>query len=290
MSFGKKVTIAHLSDLHIAGKSDRHQLARLERMFEEFVHRGYDHLVMTGDLIDTASPADWEILREALERNGLFDWNKTTLIPGNHDLINLEEEMRIYNALNPIDGSRKKRVEGRIRAFDAIFRPLISGDGEAGAGLPFVKVMRFGEMSISFVAVNTVDPWSPTDNPLGARGSVWPQTLQALSDPQVAQALDGSFVIGLCHHAYKVYGTGAMIDQAFDWTMQFRNRDDYLRMMKMLGSNLVLHGHFHRFQVYSVGGVTFINGGSFRYFPKRYGELVIGADGEWSHRFVNVVW
>lgn len=259
-------------------------------MFEEYLSRGYDHLVMTGDLIDTASPADWAIIREALERHGLFDWNKTTLIPGNHDLIDLEEEMRFYNALNPDDGSRRRRVEKRLQEFDAMFRPLISGDGQAGAGLPFVKVMRFGEVSISLVAVNTVDPWSSTDNPLGARGSVSRQTLRALSDPQVIDALDDSFVIGLCHHAYKVYGTGALVDQAFDWTMEFRNREDYLMMMKKLGASLVLHGHFHRFQVYRADDVTFINGGSFRYFPKRYGELTIGADGEWSHRFVNVVW
>lgn len=258
-------------------------------MFEEYLSRGYDHLVMTGDLIDTASPADWEILREALERNGLFDWSKTTLVPGNHDLINLEEEMRIYNALNPNKSIRRHRMEARLREFDALFRPLISSDGQGEAGLPFVKVMRFGELSISLVAVNTVAPWSVTDNPVGARGSVSKETLQALLEPQVAGVLDGSFVIGLCHHAYRVYGVDDLIDQAFDWTMEFRNRDDYLRAMKKLGASLVLHGHSHRFQVYQAGGVTFINGGSFRYFPKRYGELVIGADGEWSHRFVNIV-
>ncbi|MBN1928916.1 MAG: metallophosphoesterase [Chlorobiaceae bacterium] len=288
MSFDKKVTVAHLSDLHIAGRSDRHQLSRLEFMFEEFIRRGYDHLVMTGDLIDTASPDDWLILKEALVRQGLFDWNRATLIPGNHDLIDLEEEMRFYNALNPDDGFRRRRVEERLREFGDIFRPLISGNGGTGAGLPFLKVMRFGALSLSLVAVNTIDPWSGSDNPLGARGSVSRQTLQALAAPEVAEAISGSFVVGLCHHAYKVYGTGGLVDQAFDWTMEFRNREDYLRAMQKLGASLVLHGHFHRFQVYRADAVTFINGGSFRYFPRRYGELTIGMDGQWSHRFVNV--
>jgi Icc protein len=288
VSFDKKVTIAHLSDLHFASKSDRYLTAKFDAMLGELVRRKYDHLVMTGDLIDTASPQLWTIIRDALVRHGLFDWTKTTVIPGNHDLIDLENEMRFYNALNPDDRSRQHRVEERLREFNDLFRPLISDDGGGTAGVPFVKVLRFGEISLSFVAVNTVDPWSGTDNPLGARGSVSHETLTALQQADVRQALEDSFVIGLCHHAYKVYGTGMLVDRAFDWTMEFKNRDAYVEAMRSLGARLVMHGHFHRFQVYQVGDMDFINGGSFRYSPERYGELIIDADGRWSHRFVNL--
>jgi Icc protein len=288
VSFEKKVTIAHLSDLHFASRNDHYQMAKLDAMLGEFVRRRYDHLVMTGDLIDTAAPALWTIIREALVRHGLFDWSKTTVIPGNHDLIDLEEEMRVYNALNPSDGSRKKRVNDRLRQFNAIFQPLISGNGDGAAGLPFVKVMRFGEIAISFVAVSTVEAWSGSENPVGARGSVSRDTLRAITEPAVRQALEGTFAIGLCHHAYKIYGTGALVDQAFDWTMEFKNRDEYLNAMQQLGIKLVLHGHFHRFQVYQVGDIHFINGGCFRFSPERYGELTFNADGSWSHRFVNL--
>ena len=288
MSFDKKVTIAHLSDLHFASRNDRYLTERLDLMLAEFVRRQYDHLVMTGDLIDTASTALWTIIRDALVRHGLFDWSKTTVIPGNHDLIDLEEEMRFYNALNPDDRSRQRRIDERLRQFNTLFRPLISGDGEATAGVPFVKVMHFDDIVLSFVAVNTVAPWSGLDNPVGARGSVSQETLKALKEPAVRQALDDTFIIGLCHHAYKIYGTGALVDQAFDWTMEFKNRDEYLMAMKNLGAKLVLHGHFHRFQLYKASGIHFINGGSFRYSPERFGELTIGAAGRWSHRFVNL--
>jgi len=263
-------------------------MTKLDAMLGEFVRRGYDHLVMTGDLVDSASPAHWAIIRDALVRHGLFEWSKTTVIPGNHDLIDLEEELRFYNALNPYDRSRQRRVDDRLRKFNAIFRPLVTGDADGAAGVPFVKVMRFGEVSISFAAVSTVEPWSGSENPVGARGSVSHETLRALMEPEVRQALDGSFIIGLCHHAYKVYGSGAMVDQAFDWTMEFKNRDEFLTVMKNLGASVVLHGHFHRFQVYQAGELSFINGGSFRFSPERYGELTIDADGRWSHRFVNL--
>lgn len=286
MSIDKKVTIAHLSDLHFTGKNDLRQISRLDRMLDEFVRREYDHLVLTGDLIDRAVPDDWLIIRDALMRHGLFELGKTTVVPGNHDLIDLEEEMRFYNALNPLYGDRQRRLQDRLKRFCAVFRPLISGDEDSEAGVPFVKVLRFGEVSIAFVAVSSVLTWSAADNPLGARGLVSREALRALLDKPVLQALSGSFVIGLCHHAYRVYGTDALVDQAFDWTMEFKNREDFLRVMKILNAKLVMHGHFHRFQVYMADEVTFINGGSFRYSPDRYGEVTIGGDGKWTHRFV----
>ncbi len=245
-------------------------------------------MVITGDLIDTANPEDWVSVREALERHGLFDVGRTTVIPGNHDLICLEEELRFYHAFNPDAGGRRHRVQERLQAFCSVFQPLISEDETTVSGFPLVKVLSFGQARISFVAVSTVLPWSGSDNPLGARGYVAESMLQALLAPPVHEAVSGSFVIGLCHHAYRVYGTDALVDQAFDWTMQFKNREAYLQAMKTLGARLIMHGHFHRFQTYEVDGVACINGGSFRYGPERYGELTVGPDGLWEHRFLSL--
>jgi len=100
--------------------------------------------------------------------------------------------------------------------------------------------------------------------------------------------LEDCVVIGLCHHAYKVYGTDSPIDQAFDWTMELKNRDEFLSVMKVIHAKLVLHGHFHRFQNYEVNGITFINGGSFRYNPHCYSELVIDGEGGRTQRFVTL--
>ncbi|NTU93972.1 MAG: metallophosphoesterase [Chlorobiaceae bacterium] len=288
MSKDKNVRVAHLSDLHLAGKNDRRQLERLDLLLAEIVRKEYDHLVITGDLIDTANTEDWLLIREALLRHGLFELGRTTVLPGNHDLINLEEEMRFYHALNPDVSGRRRRVNDRLARFCQVFLPLISEDGQGPAGYPLVKVLRFGEISLALVAVSSVLPWSGSDNPLGARGFVAPEILRALVGQPVIDALSGSFIIGLCHHAYRVYGTDALIDQAFDWTMEFKNRDDFFGTMKLLQARLVMHGHFHRFQVYSVEGLTFINGGSFRYSPERYGEVEIDAAGNWAHRFLKV--
>ncbi|NTV07525.1 MAG: metallophosphoesterase [Chlorobium limicola] len=282
------VTVAHISDLHLAGRHDRRSLASLDRMLRHFNERKIDHLVITGDLFDTYMPAEWPVMREKLREHDFCSWERTTLIPGNHDLITIEEEMRIYNALNPFPGSRKRALQERLSGFCALFGDLMGGDGEIKKGFPYVKVMRFPRVSLAFVGVNSVWPWHRSDNPLGARGFIDPAEFRALSQPSVAEALRGSFVIGLCHHALRVYGTSSPIDQAFDWTMELINRDEYLAVMQELRTNVIVHGHFHRFQTYAMGGVQIVNGGSFRYGPDRYSEMVIGEQGSFAQRFVTL--
>ncbi|NTV05155.1 MAG: metallophosphoesterase [Chlorobiaceae bacterium] len=279
------VKIAHISDLHILGKLDRRQLGDLDRLLAHFNTAGFDHLVISGDISNSADPGDWRILRDKLESHGLFHWDKTTVIAGNHDLINLEEEMRFYNALNPLPMVRKKAFQRKLSAFCTFFHELITGDEQGNNAFPFVKIIKYPSVNIAFVALNTVHPWYPADNPLGARGFISSGQLRALSLESVLSSLRECFVIGLCHHAFKVYGTDSLIDQAFDWTMELKNREELLALMKTMHAKLVLHGHFHRFQSYTVDGITFINGGSFRYDPKRYSRMEIKESGSWTQNF-----
>lgn len=260
----------------------------LGRMLEHLAERRIDHLVITGDLCNAAAVGEWAVMRDVLRDYGFWSWERTTVLPGNHDLINLEEEMRIYNALNPFSESRRKVLQERVAAFCSMFGELMTDGSDGGAGFPFVKVLRFSSLSLAFVAVNSVWPWHRSENPLGARGFVDPSELKALLLRDVAEALKGCFVVGLCHHALRVYGTLSPIDQAFDWTMELINRDEYVAVMKAIRANVVLHGHFHRFQTYELEGIAVVNGGSFRYVPDRYSEMVIGEGGEFSQRFVDL--
>ncbi|TCD48723.1 metallophosphoesterase [Chlorobium sp. N1] len=279
------VTIAHISDLHVAGKGDRRQLEDLDSMLGHFTDSGVDHLIISGDLSDRAKEADWEIVRELLLRHGWYDWARTTVIPGNHDLTNLEEEMRFYNALNPLPGARDRACRARAASFSRFFRDLVTGDELRDAGFPFIKVLRFPSLKLAIAGFNSVSAWSPTENPLGSRGEVDPAELRAVRSPEALRAMQGCFVMGLCHHALKVYGTDSLLDQAFDWTMELKNRQEFLAAMRAIGADIVLHGHFHRFQSYVLGGIRFINGGSFRYSPNRYSLLEIDESGAYRHHF-----
>lgn len=283
----KSIKLAHFSDLHLAGRQDRRRLERLGTLLTAIVNAGCSHIVISGDLFNSTDPADWVVIREILQEKGLYSWDRVTIIPGNHDLINLEEEMRIYNALNPDSKSRTRRVLEKTKEFCNVFRELITGE-DTVAGFPYIKVLQYGDMTVSLVMVNTVFPWANTDNPLGARGYARPEELRALLDPSVDSALKGSFVVGVCHHAYRIYGTGILIDQAFDWTMELKNREELLQTMLRLRARLLLHGHFHRFQAYTAGGIRVVNGGSFSYNPRRYSEIAIYLDGNFKQKFVDI--
>ncbi len=284
----KEVKIAHISDTHLSGKQDRRQVDELDRLFGYFKTAGYDHLVISGDLSNNADPEDWRIIRKKLEIHGFYHWDKATVIAGNHDLINLEEEMRFYNALNPLSLVRKKVFERKLKEFCFFFQELITGEEQGSNAFPFVKIINYPSVKIAFAALNSVYPWYPADNPLGARGFITPGQLRALGQESVLASLQGCFLVGLCHHAYKVYGTDSLIDQAFDWTMELKNREEFLELMKRMQTKLVLHGHFHRFQAYTTDGITFINGGSFHYNPKCYSELLIDGQGGFKQKFVLV--
>jgi len=166
------------------------------------------------------------------------------------------------------------------------FQELITGEQRGNKGFPFLKIINYPSVKIAFAALNSVYPWYPADNPLGARGLINVGQLRALSMANVLTAVKECVVIGLCHHAYKVYGTDSLIDQAFDWTMELKNRGELLNLMKVMTAKFVLHGHFHRFQSYTVDGITFINGGSFRYTPHCYSELLIDGGGNCRQQFV----
>ncbi|MEI8185655.1 MAG: metallophosphoesterase [Chlorobiaceae bacterium] len=282
------VKIAHISDIHISGMQDHRQIECLDRMFDYFNTAGYDHLVISGDLSNNANPQDWKIIREKLESHGLYHWDKATVIAGNHDLINLEEEMRFYNALNPLARLRKNAFDRRVIDFCLFFQELITGEEQGNQAFPFLKIINYSSIKIAFAALNSVYPWYPADNPLGARGYITTGQLRALSVERVFTSLADCFVIGLCHHAYKVYGTDSPIDQAFDWTMELKNRDEFLAVMKGIHAKLVLHGHFHRFQSYRVNDITFINGGSFRYNPLCFSELAIDGQMSCIQKFVTL--
>ncbi|MBF0586467.1 metallophosphoesterase [Prosthecochloris sp. N3] len=281
------VNVAHFSDLHLSGSRDRSQAERLERLLDAVQERQYDHIVISGDIIDTADSRDWVFFRRILERHQLCSLEKVTVVPGNHDLINLEEEMRFYNALNPDFAGRKRRFRRKLGEFCEIFGDLMTGDGSAGE-FPFIKVLKFGSLSLAFVVFNTVYPWMHTENPLGARGYVSSAELHALQHPEVAEALEGCFVIGVCHHAFRIYETGFPIDQAFDWTMELINRTDVLKVMNELQVRILLHGHFHRFQTYMAGGIQIVNGGSFHYNASRFSALHLHADGTFEQQFIDV--
>ena len=100
--------IAHLSDIHMLDdtRSDRVRARRLRPQHALRQHRaparpraakkklqtglraarraGADHFVISGDLTEMGTPAQYEALAETLHGSGVEPW-RITLVPGNHD-------------------------------------------------------------------------------------------------------------------------------------------------------------------------------------------------------------
>lgn len=100
--------IAHLTDVHLIepesrrpaglGAKARRKFLTFGREADEATRRaallaavrraarlGFDHLVLTGDLTEEGTPAQFEAFAEALDEAGV-DPARVTLVPGNHDV------------------------------------------------------------------------------------------------------------------------------------------------------------------------------------------------------------
>ena len=92
---------AHLSDMHLLERTDRRRfdvrfvslgrrldaadrLAKARAAIEHARAAGADHLLFTGDLTETGTLAQFEVLAELLADCNLRD-DEVTLLPGNHD-------------------------------------------------------------------------------------------------------------------------------------------------------------------------------------------------------------
>jgi 3',5'-cyclic AMP phosphodiesterase CpdA len=114
--------IAHLSDLHLVEPAVRlrsgrdwvrvHYLslkrsldyvsrrARAESALAAAREEGFDHLVITGDLTEDGSPAQYEVLAEVLAHCGV-DPRRITLCPGNHDAYGIAWAEALEGPLAP---------------------------------------------------------------------------------------------------------------------------------------------------------------------------------------------
>lgn len=114
--------IAHLSDLHLLEPAVRlrtgtdwlrvHYLslkrsldyvarrARAESALKQAKQEGFDHVVLTGDLTEDGSLAQYEVLAEVLSTSGI-PAERITLCPGNHDAYGIAWEEALDGPLAP---------------------------------------------------------------------------------------------------------------------------------------------------------------------------------------------
>ncbi|MCS6989201.1 MAG: metallophosphoesterase [Chloroherpetonaceae bacterium] len=282
--------IAHISDIHLDSQRNPNCLAEIEELIQRVFDKGYDHLVITGDVVDVANYDDLWALREIFKRNGALHWERVTIIPGNHDVFGKYEFTS-----NGVGATASRALQStglnfakKLHEFCDIFRETITEEPEITTYFPFVKVLSGGKNGVALVSFSSVLEWSVRHNPVGSRGYIHAEQRHAATQKEVLDALNGRFNIALFHHAYRIFEPKTAADAAFIWSMELIERESFLNTMKKLNVKIALHGHYHKAEVYAIDGIAFMNSGSVRDARTKINSIVIHDDDAYSQEFVKV--
>lgn len=223
------VRIAQLSDFHLVEAAHRSRrgvqslrlrfvsahraldaddrIARVRRALDIARASGADHFVITGDVTEDGTTAQFEVLAALLHESGI-DPSRVTLVPGNHD------------AIDRADGWARA-LEGPLRAFAATSRP-----GE--------------EVVVDDVAIVPVDT-SVHQHWVFSSGRLSPAQSAQVEDAVARGRRAGRAVALVQHHPVMPYAS--RIVQWVDGMHDHRRTRSVLHDEEHVH---VIHGHVHR--------------------------------------------
>jgi 3',5'-cyclic AMP phosphodiesterase CpdA len=235
-------TLAHLSDPHLstmprptfrelfgkraigyfnwrARRAVHHQFEYLQTLVQDLLARGFDHLAVTGDLVNLGLPGEFPLALEFLESLG--DGQRVSMVPGNHDAY----------------------VRGTAMLHLDLWKDYIAGDPGARrpgvSGAPFPYLRRRGPLGI--VGLSTAIPTAP----LLATGRLGKAQLAELEHLLDLLAKEKRFRVVLIHHP----PTGLRSPHE-----RLTDAEAFKRVIARHGAELILHGHDHRASVRRIAG------------------------------------
>jgi 3',5'-cyclic AMP phosphodiesterase CpdA len=183
----------------------RHRPEVLAALMEDISRADPDHILVTGDLVNIALPAEFAASRQWLERIGAP--NDMTVIPGNHD------------AYVPVS------YEEGIGQWE----PWMLGDNESRYAVPFVR----RRAPVAFVMLSTATPTLP----FLATGTLGQDQLARLETLLTDLRSEDVFRVVVLHHPPEDYPTKPR--------KALTDRKAFREVLGRTGAELVLHGHQH---------------------------------------------
>jgi 3',5'-cyclic-AMP phosphodiesterase len=239
--------IAHISDLHLLEPDVRRRTLR-ERVRLGYLSlfrpidadarirhavralasaraKGFDHLVISGDLTEDGGQAQFEELARVLSESRI-DPYKITLVPGNHDTYEGPREFA-------------RALEGPLRAYAA-----------ASGGRPG-KVIDLADVVLLPVSTAVHQHWAYSWGHIDSEG--FEGLERRATDPGIAKRP----VVVVQHHAPMRHPIAAL-----QWIDGLRGYHRLLALLSKLRGVQVLHGHLHRAitRVLDIGGVSRVFG------------------------------
>ncbi len=273
--------IAHISDLHLSSEFRRQNIRRVKRLLEFIARRGVDHLVITGDLAANAQPMEFEMVRSLLSSYGFLDPERTTVIPGNHDIfggVHTAEDVLEFPSR-----CRRTDIQRSLKLFSTYFGELFQNSQWEGPELTYPFVKRAGP--VVFLGMNSVAPYSVLKNPVGSNGQIPKSQIEAAGRLLSSNAGNSMARIVLIHHHFNkpdvpaAGGFGGIWGNLEQQTMKLWKKKRLDKFFAEENIAMVLHGHHHVNASYVRKGIRFVNAA---------GSVMGPATGELSVNFISV--
>lgn len=247
--------IAHISDPHLCFADDNGGGKAFIKLMENIREKNCDHVIISGDIADNPLPEDFRFASELLKEYDLTDFNKITIVPGNHDIFG--------GAAKGIDGikfiyeCRQTDYKKNLDLFTENFSEAFVNSGI----FPFVKILR----NVALIGINSIDKWSLNKNPEGSNGKISAGDYEKIEKILKSKKLNGLHKIIVMHHHFALPDESEenkahpLWLRVIEWKMKLRGKKKLLRLFEKNNVKLVLHGHTHISEIYTEGKITFVN-------------------------------
>ena len=293
MTQEKPLRLAHISDLHF-GKMcytlqqffSKQWLGSLNfaccrrftylkkqahSLFNYFQQKNIHDVVITGDLSTSSSELEFqEALSFVQQLKKMFT---TYVIPGNHDLFTFffsrfPQIEYISKNFKKIPSTFAQLVNYKLchyqndldifyGRFEASFQNVVNLPGNRPGQYPFIKTL---DRDVALIGLETNQlPQFPL-NLFCSMGYLDPETTsEILERPELKDKIK---IVLIHHHLQPGKEVALKVGRFSSASMGFVNKDEILVLLKKYQVDLVLHGHYHTNQSYSVDGLEVIGNGN----------------------------
>ncbi len=267
--------IAHLSDIHFTTFFRNFDLYKFESLLHYCNSKNVDHLIITGDLVESPDEYDFELLRKVLKQNGFLTSDRLSLVIGNHDIfggvVTVEDLFNFTNHCEAID------YKLRVREFYDYFKESFKYCNYISPVniFPYAKVIG----DILIVGLNSVAEYSKTKNIFASNGEISGNQLNELISIFNMYEKCKTKLVLIHHHFHE---TKQLQENRFRsvWeiiekqTMKLRTKRKLFELFNNFTVDLVLHGHYHESSQYFKKGIRFLNArGSFKNELKNQNQI-----------------
>lgn len=256
--------IAHLSDLHLCGAFKRQNISKTRKILKYAVEKGFDHLIITGDISDNSDRKDYLILRRMLENFNLLDSEKTSIVIGNHDIFG-----GVQKAIDVVNYPAKclqTDYQLKVKEFGEYFKELFEGVYRPASDSVFPYAKKLGDLVL--IGVNSIDNYSRLKNPFASNGRVLKDQYDGMIKILKNKEFDGLQKCILIHHHFYKNNIEATASNSILWNkiesiaLKLRGKKKLLKAFTENDVIAVFHGHSHELKEYYRKKIRFFNAGA----------------------------